>query len=70
VSEDSERLTRWEIAGGTWQVLVRRPDRVTIALCRCDGGEEVERFSSEEPDLLRHVGDRETSEQPRRGLAD
>jgi hypothetical protein len=70
VSEDLDRLTRWEVAGGTWQVMARRSDRVSVVLCRCDGGEEVERFSSEEADLLRHIGDRETSEQPRRDLAD
>lgn len=28
---------------------------VTIALMRCDGGEEVDRFSSDDPRLLAYV---------------
>jgi len=49
-----ERLRRWEAAGGTWQVLHGRRDPGAgaggetgsgplVSLCRCDGGEEVER---------------------------
>ena len=62
MTEDLDRLLRWEVAGGTWQVLGRRPDSVTISLCRCDGGEEVERFSSSAPDLRAHLGDRQSSD--------
>ena len=62
MSDDLDRLTRWEDAGGTWQVLGHRADRVTIALCRCDGGEEVERFTSEAPDVLAHLDDRPAQE--------
>ena len=64
------RLRRWEDAGGTWRVTARRAETVTVALCRCDGGEEVDRFTSSEPRVLGHVGDRETSEDPVTGLAD
>ena len=46
------RLRRWEDAGGTWRVTARRAETVTVALCRCDGGEEVDRFTSDDP-LLR-----------------
>jgi hypothetical protein len=65
-----ERLRRWEDAGGTWRVAARRAETVTVALCRCDGGEEVDRFTSSDPVVLNHVGDRETSEDPANGLAD
>ena len=41
---DLDRLRRWEDAGGTWRVTARRAETVTIALCRCDGGEEVDRL--------------------------
>lgn len=58
MSDDLDRLTRWEDAGGTWQVVGRRVARVIIALCRCDGGEEVERFTSDDDELLAHLGDR------------
>ena len=35
-------LQRWEDAGAVWSVVSRKQDRVTIALLRCDGGEEVD----------------------------
>lgn len=54
-SEDLLRLTRWEDAGGTWEVLALRDGRVTIALCRCDGGEEADRFTSADPALIAHL---------------
>lgn len=57
-SEDLVRLTRWEQSGGEWAVLAWRPGRVTIALLRCDGGEEMDRFTSADPAVLAHVGSR------------
>lgn len=54
-SDDLTRLLRWEGAGGTWQVL-RRSDRdALISLCRCDGGEEADRYVATAPDLLAHL---------------
>jgi hypothetical protein len=50
-------LQRWEDSGAVWSVVSRRQDRVTIALLRCDGGEEVDRFTSEDPLLLEYVGE-------------
>lgn len=55
-------LERWEDSGAHWQVLHRVPDSITIALLRCDGGEEVERFTSTDPRLLAYVGTRISSE--------
>jgi hypothetical protein len=62
VSDDPERdrvaeLRRWEDAGATWQVVARNRHGVTVAMLRCDGGEEVERFTSSDPRLLEFVGD-------------
>jgi hypothetical protein len=48
-------LERWETFGATWQVVARSQDSVTVALCRCDGGEEVERFSSTDQEFLNYV---------------
>jgi hypothetical protein len=31
---------------------------VTVALLRCDGGEEVDRFTSDDPRLLDYIGER------------
>ncbi len=55
-----ERLRRWEDAGGHWRVLVRGTGRVVVALERCDGGEEVDRFESAEPELLDYLAGRTT----------
>ena len=51
-------LQRWEDAGAVWSVVSRKHDRVTIALLRCDGGEEVDRFTSDDQRLLDYIGDR------------
>jgi hypothetical protein len=62
MSEDLNRLMRWEGAGGTWRVAGRAGDSVTVSLCRCDGGEEADRFTSSARDLLGYLADRESSE--------
>jgi hypothetical protein len=55
-------LQRWEISGGVWHVLHRTSERLVISLRRCDGGEEAERLTSLDPDLLAYIGSRESSE--------
>ena len=58
-SVDVERLRRWVDLGGTWAVVARRPSWVLVSLRRCDGGEEeVDRFASEDPQLIAFVADR------------
>jgi hypothetical protein len=56
-------LQRWQDSGAVWEVVSRRDGRVTVALLRCDGGEEVDRFSSDDPRLLAFIHDRLTSEE-------
>ena len=56
-------LQRWQDSGAIWEVISRKGDRVTVALLRCDGGEEVDRFTSDDPRLLSFLGDRVTSEE-------
>lgn len=51
-------LVRWEEAGADWQVVGQTSAGVTIALMRCDGGEEVDRFTSDDPGLLAFVAQR------------
>lgn len=58
-----ETLRRWESAGGHWQVLSRNSAGLIVALMRCDGGEEMHRIASSDPDLTAYIGDRETSVQ-------
>lgn len=56
-------LQRWEDSGGHWQVIARTRDGLTIALLRCDGGEEADRFTSLDPGLLEYVGERTSSQE-------
>ncbi len=34
-----------------------------MSLLRCDGGEEVDRFVTDDPEILAHIGGRVSSEQ-------
>ena len=54
-------LQRWQDSGAVWEVIARSGSGVTVALLRCDGGEEVDRFMSDDPNLLSFIGDRWTS---------
>ena len=45
-------LRRWEEFGAVWRVVERDRDSVTISMCSCDGGEEVERLTTADPALL------------------
>jgi hypothetical protein len=56
-------LQRWADAGAVWRVVYRRRASVTVALYRCDGGEEVDRISSTDPRLLRYLAGRTSSEE-------
>jgi hypothetical protein len=48
-------LVRWQDAGAVWEVVARTSHGVTIALLRCDAGEEVDRFTSDDERLLEFV---------------
>ena len=61
-SSDLETLRRWESAGGSWHVSNSTRGRVTVSLCRCDGGEEAERLVSTDRALLVYVAARPDSE--------
>lgn len=50
-------LTRWVDSGATWQVVAHTRRGVTVALMRCDGGEEADRFTSDDPKLLAFVAE-------------
>lgn len=55
-------LQRWQDSGAVWRVLARTPDRVTVGLFTCDGGEEVERLTSGDPGLVGFLAGRDSSE--------
>ena len=50
-----EVVRRWETFGGVWEVVHRSPQQLVIALLRCDGGEEVSRVISDDPELRAFV---------------
>ena len=50
-----EVLQRWEDAGAVWRVLADHGPALTIGLFTCDGGEEVSRFTTEDPGLRRFL---------------
>ena len=54
-------LQRWQDSGAVWEVISRKGGGVTVMLLRCDGGEEVDRFTSDDPRLLAFIGDRRSS---------
>jgi hypothetical protein len=54
-------LQRWQDSGAVWEVISRKGGRATVALLRCDGGEEVDRFTSDDPRLVAFIGDRWSS---------
>jgi hypothetical protein len=57
------QLRRWEDSGAVWRVIARTGSEVVVALLTCTAGEEVGRLRSSDPDLMRFVGSRITSEQ-------
>jgi hypothetical protein len=60
-SDRVAELQRWEDSGAIWTVVIRKHEQVTVALLRCDGGEEVDRFTSDDPQLLEYIGERFSS---------
>ena len=50
-------LQRWQDSGAVCAVISRKGGRATVPLSRCDGGEEVDRFTSDDPQLLAFIGD-------------
>ena len=56
-------LARWEAAGAVWRVVAEDGDAVTVALCQCDGGEEVGRVTSADPALVRYLAGRSRSDE-------
>ncbi|KAA1424328.1 hypothetical protein [Nocardioides antri] len=47
-----EVLSRWEATGGSWRVVGRSAERVTVALCSCED-QEMDRVEVTDPDFAR-----------------
>lgn len=55
-------LRRWEAAGGVWHVVAVSAGELTVGLCTCTGGEEVDRVVSSSPALAAYVAGRTRSD--------
>lgn len=58
-------LRRWEDSGAIWRVMSRSAGRIEISLLTCDAGEEMDRLTSSDPELLDYVGTRDGSDETR-----
>jgi len=56
-------LARWEDSGALWRTRSLREDEALVELCTCYG-EPVEVLRSADPELLRYLAERPSSEQP------
>ena len=52
-----DQLIRWEESGGTWYAV----GTTEVALCRCDGGEVVDRLPVEDEETAAYLRDRPSS---------
>lgn len=57
-----DTLERWSTFGGVWRVVATDEAVATVALCRCDGGEEVERLLVRAPAALAYLAAHPSSE--------
>jgi hypothetical protein len=59
---DVDVLQRWESAGGVWRVLSTTGGQLTMSLCTCTAGEEVDRMVSASSELAAYVAGRSASD--------
>jgi len=57
MSKVVDLLIRWEESGGTWYAV----GTTEVALCRCDGGEIVERLRVEDEETAAYLRGRPAS---------
>lgn len=56
-------LARWEDSGALWRTRSLTADGAVVELCSCHG-EPVDELRSADPDLLRYLAARRSSEDP------
>lgn len=60
---DLEKLERWELHGALWRLRSLSDTAAEVELCTCYG-ELVDEVRSEDPELLRYLARRPSSEDP------
>jgi hypothetical protein len=63
-SDTVRSLERWEAFGGVWRVLAADGGSAIVSLCRCDGGEEVDRLTVRDRAALDFLAARPASDAP------
>jgi hypothetical protein len=58
-----EKLERWELHGAVWRLLSIEAGEARVELLTCHG-EAVDELRSDDPELLRYLADRPSSEHP------
>jgi hypothetical protein len=58
-----QQLERWELFGATWHLRSIGDEGAVVELCTCYG-EAVDELRSADPELLRYLADRSSSEDP------
>jgi hypothetical protein len=58
-----ETLARWEHSGALWRTRSVRDGEAVVELCSCHG-EPVDELRSRDPELLRYLDARRSSEAP------
>jgi hypothetical protein len=56
-------LSRWEDFGALWRTRSIGPSSAVVEFCSCHG-EAVDELRSDDPELLRYLADRPSSEHP------
>lgn len=54
-------LVRWSDSGAVWRVVARGPRTLTVSMCSCDGLEEMQRVSTDDPEVIAWIGAHESS---------
>jgi len=62
-TSDLEKLERWELHGAVWRLLAVAAGEARVELLTCQG-EAVDELRSSDPELLRYLAARPTSEHP------
>jgi hypothetical protein len=60
---DLEKLERWELYGAIWRLRSLSATEAEVELCTCHG-EPVDEVRSNDPELLRYLANRPSSEDP------
>ncbi len=62
MTDELVRLQRWVDSGAQVRILARRGERLTLGLLTCDGGEEMERLVTADPEVVRWCAENVESE--------